>query len=280
MVAPAPVRAVILVLWLVTFTFGVLMICNPYGDRAVLERKVMLWMHGGLPVNYAVYFFDSTFSALPCHWTSMHSIPVRNVLQHHLPIFIAATPLMILSLTVPEEFKERIMTVPPYLTYMTASHLVAINEATWVIAGFLPKAQVEDWKWKKVKAAASVFGLLDCIVLGGGSGLAAVIVLVPELWKRGEHFYLHGGIMLALFFSVLPMLFQVPVVQIPLLRSALRRLCRPEASSSEGPLVDCEGPPGAGFSTPPTQELPMSPSTGCVASSAATAALLCVEEAR
>eukprot|EP00811_Abedinium_folium_P005303 NODE_14885_length_1079_cov_8.158613.p1 GENE.NODE_14885_length_1079_cov_8.158613~~NODE_14885_length_1079_cov_8.158613.p1 ORF type:complete len:220 (-),score=51.35 NODE_14885_length_1079_cov_8.158613:326-985(-) len=219
MAAPTPVRTVMLSLWLCTFGCGVAMLYNQF--RGNPEGACTIYLNRGVPMFFASYFLDTVLSASPLRWLTMHGIPVHKVLQHHVPFLACAFACQALILMRYGEFEEAIVGAPMFLTYMASGFTASLNEAMWVLAGLLPPHWVEDRRWQKFKAAASVYGLADCIFLGGPSSFFTILRVLPRV-LRGELLLAHAVILI----PTLPMLFQVPFLQVPQLRSALRKLRR------------------------------------------------------
>eukprot|EP00812_Abedinium_dasypus_P010026 NODE_3673_length_757_cov_200.343305.p4 GENE.NODE_3673_length_757_cov_200.343305~~NODE_3673_length_757_cov_200.343305.p4 ORF type:complete len:117 (+),score=24.77 NODE_3673_length_757_cov_200.343305:3-353(+) len=110
---------------------------------------------------------------------------------------------------------------PAFLTHMGIAGLPCLNEATWVTAGLLPPHWVESRRWQKLQVAASVYGLAVVVFLSCPSGLITTVAIAPRM-LRGERLVAHIVMLLCALGPVL----QAPFVQVPMLRSGVRKLLR------------------------------------------------------
>merc|ERR1712117_711659 len=115
----------------------------------------------------ALYMLDSLLCA--AGWTSMHGIPVRKVLQHHIPFAVAMLPPACLSVFSPESFRAAYLETPACITFAGSGCLTSLNEAFWVLSGFFP----ENWlrrRWYRIlQPCFSIYALLEFLALGSVS---------------------------------------------------------------------------------------------------------------
>lgn len=218
MAAPPAIRAAMLFVWLYAWVLGWRILCSPVAGRAEAEAAVDNAMHA-VVVLPMIYVLDSALSMVG--WTTMHTIPVKKVLRHHIPFAIGMLPPACLTLFFTETFRIANLQTPAVMTFMSSGCLTCLNEAFWVLSSFFPESWLQQRWYRVLQPCFSIYALLEFLVLGLVSCAVVTWSLVPKIYN-GESPYVHSCMLLPhmAFFTV------APLVQVPLLWNAINRLRR------------------------------------------------------
>jgi len=218
MATPAAVRVIMLAAWLYAWSLGWRSLCSPLAGPGEAEAVVDHAMHA-VVVLPAIYNFDSLLCLVG--WTTMYSIPVNKVLQHHIPFAIAMLPPACLTLFFTDAFRAANLETPAVLTFTASGCLTSLNEAFWVLSGLFPESWLQQRWYRVLQPCFSIYALLEFLVLGLMSCAVVTYSLVPKIFG-GASPYMYSSMLLPHvgFFAV------APLVQVPLLRNAVRRLRR------------------------------------------------------